>query len=147
MLNPALLAVVIAASAIEYERADGDPMPWPLAFLVAPLVMHRGTREALPRTTRTHLGSWVAQHAIEHAGFARRAQSLTDPVREGLRFGLANEVLRVDDQGRLSGSIASPGPGKGSETAQLVAKAGLVGKWLTKVDNPATAFIVLGVAP
>ena len=32
LLNPALLAVVIAAAASEYERRDGGPMPFELAF-------------------------------------------------------------------------------------------------------------------
>ena len=149
MLNPALLAVVTAAAASEYQRAEGEPMPWPLAYLVAPLVLHRGTRDALPRTTRTHLGNWVSQNPVIHAGIPARAQSLAEPVREGLRFGLAHGVLRVDEQGRLIGYLAAPekkvaAPG---EVDQIIAKAGLVGKWFAKIDQPATAFAVLGVAP
>ena len=146
MLNPALMAAITAAAAVEYERTGGDPMPWPLAFLVAPLVLHRGTREALPRTTRTHWASWVSEHPVEHAGFPARAQALTSLVREGVRFGLAHEALVVDDQGRLAGRLG-PAPRKGTELADIVAKAGLVGKWLTKLDQPATAFALLGVKP
>ena len=148
MLNPALLAAVTAAAASEYERADGQPMPWPLAYLVAPLVLHRGTRNALPKTTRTHLGNWVSQNPVIHAGIPARAQSLADPVREGLRFGLAHGVLQVDDQGRLTGDLAAPEKKVApSEVDQIIAKAGLVGKWFAKIDQPATAFAVLGVAP
>lgn len=149
MLNPGLLAAVTAAAASEYKRAAGEPMPWPLAYLVAPLVLHRGTREALPRTTRTHLGNWVSQNPVIHAGIPARAQSLAEPVREGLRFGLRHGALEVDDRGRLTGDLAAPAkkvavPG---EADQIIAKAGLVGKWLAKIDQPATAFAVLGVAP
>ena len=50
LLNPAQLAAISAAAASQYERASRQAMPWPLAFLVAPLVLHRGTREALPGT-------------------------------------------------------------------------------------------------
>lgn len=147
MLNPALLAAVTAAAALEYERAAAAPMAWPLAFLVAPLVLHRGTRGVLPRTTRTHWASWVSEHPVEHAGFPARAQSLTEVVREGLRFGLADGALVVDEQGRLSGRFSTVAPAKGTELADIIAKAGLVGKWLTKLDQPATAFAVLGVKP
>lgn len=147
MLNPALLAVVTATAATEYAEAEGGPMPWPLAFLVAPLVMHRGTREALPRTTATHLANWIAQNPVVHAGIPARAQSLTEPVREGLRFGLKHGVLSVDEQGRLSGVLADRPKRGTTEVDQIIAKAGLVGKWLAKVDQPATAFVVLGVAP
>lgn len=147
MLNPALLAAITAAAASEYERADGEPMPWPLAFLVAPLVLHRGTREALPRTTATHLANWVSQNPVTHAGIPFRAQSLADAVREGLRFGLAHGVLHVDGSGGLTGALTTGPPRPTGEVDQMIAKAGFVGKWLTKIDQPATAFAVLGVAP
>ena len=149
MLNPALLAVVTAAAASEYQRAGREPMPWPLAYLVAPLVLHRGTREALPRTTRTHLGNWVSQNPVIHAGLPARAQSLAEPVREGLRFGIAHGVLQVDEQGRLTGELATPEAKVAAprEVDQIIARAGLVGKWFAKIDQPATAFAVLGVAP
>jgi hypothetical protein len=150
MLNPALLAVITANAAVQFRATGGHSMPWPLAFIVAPLVLHRGTREALPRTTRTHWGAWVSEHPVEHAGFARRALSLRDPVQDGVRFGLSTGVLEVTPDGGLTGTLAS---GRGhtlemdSEAHQIIAKAGFVGRWLTKIDQPATAFVLLGVAP
>jgi len=148
MLNPALLAVIIAAAAAEYERADGDPMPWPLAFLVAPLVLHCDTREALPRSTRSHLATWVSDHPTIRAGLPARARSLTDPVREGLRFGLNTGVLAIVDDGRIRGSLPfkSQPPDRG-DLRTIVRSAGMVGKWLAKIDQPATSFALLGVAP
>jgi hypothetical protein len=150
MLNPALLAVVTANAALQYSQKASRPMPWMLAFIVAPLVLHSGTRRALPTTTTTHLGTWVADHPVEHAGFARRALSLREPVQEGIRFGLANGVLKVESDGGLTARLAT---GRGhnlardSDAQQIIAKAGLVGRWLVKLDQPATAFVVLGVAP
>lgn len=147
MLNPALFAAISAAAASEYQRARGGPMPWPLAFLVAPLVVHRGTREALPRTTATHLANWVSQNPVLHAGIPARAQSLAGPVREGLRFGLAQGMLSVHEGGGLGGELVGRPNRPAGEVDQIVAKAGLVGKWFTKIDHPATTFAVLGVAP
>lgn len=150
MLNPALLAVILGNAAQEYRANSDHAMPWPLAFIVAPLVLHRGTRDALPKTTRANLGAWVADHPVEHAGFATRAQSLRDSVIEGVRFGLSNGVLDVDREGRLIGTLGK-GRGhaleRGTEAQQIIVKAGFVGKWLTKIDQPATAFVILGVAP
>jgi Family of unknown function (DUF6521) len=150
MLNPALLATITANAAVQFHANSEEGMPWPYAFIVAPLVLHRGTRDALPRDTRTHLTAWVADHPVEHAGFARRALSLRDSVQEGIRFGLRNRLLEVDRGGGLSGSLAA-GRGhtlaKDSEVQRIVARAGFVGKWLTKIEQPATVFVVLGVAP
>lgn len=148
MLNPALLATVIAVAASEYERADGSPMPWPLAFLVAPLVLHRDTRNALPRSTRTHLATWVSNNAVLRAGLPARAISLTDPVREGLRFGLRMGVLTLTDDGRLHSSLPTANrPPDIGDLRPIVQSSGLVGKWFAKLDQSATAFALLGVAP
>ena len=75
LLNPALLAVVCAAAASQYERESDEAMPWPLAFLVAPLVLHRGTREALPRNTRTHLSTWITNQPGNIVRASRNARS------------------------------------------------------------------------
>ena len=150
MLNPALLATITANAADQYQTTSGNAMPWTYSFIVAPLVLHRGTRDALPRTTRTNLNAWVAEHPVEHAGLARRALSLRDSVREGIRFGLRTGMLQVDREGGWLASLAS---GKGhtlerdSEVQQIVARAGFVGKWLTKIEQPATVFVVVGVTP
>ncbi|WP_428834056.1 three component ABC system middle component [Microbispora maris] len=148
LLNPALLGVVTAAAASEYRRASDKEMPWALAFLIAPLVLHRETREALPRDTRSHLATWVTNNPVLRSGFPQRARSLVEPVREGLRFGLANGFLSVTQGGGLLGALSSSArPQRGSDLAAVVRSAGFVGKWLTKIDQPSTAFALLGVAP
>jgi hypothetical protein len=147
LLNPALLAVVSAAAASEYERESRQAMPWPLIFLVAPLVLHRDTRAALPKTTRTHLSTWITNHPVIRAGFPQRAEALTETVREGLRFGLTHSVLSVTQEGRLRGNLsATARPIEGGDAAAIVRSAGLVGKWFTQADRPATLFALLGVA-
>jgi Family of unknown function (DUF6521) len=147
LFNPALLAVVSAAAASQYERESQQPMPWPLVFLVAPLVLHRGTREALPRTVRTHLSTWVTNNPVIRAGFPRRAESLTDVVREGLRFGLRHGVLSVTSDGQLRGTLpTTTRPIQGGDAAEIVRSAGFIGKWFTRADQPATLFALLGVA-
>lgn len=150
MLNPALLATLTANAAIQYRDNADRAMPWVYAFIVAPLVLHRATRESLPRSVRANLNAWVAEHPIEHAGFARRADSLKDSVQEGLRFGLRSGILAVDQAGGLTAGLAK-GKGhtlaKDSEVQRIVARAGFVGRWLAKIEEPATVFVVLGVAP
>ena len=81
LLNPALIALLMAEAAKEYERQAG-PMTWPLTFLVPPLVLHRPTRDALPRDTRTHLSTWIARQPVIRAGFPDRAAAMA-PLRAG----------------------------------------------------------------
>ena len=148
LLNPALLAVICANAASQYERESREAMPWPLAFLVAPLVLHRGTRQALPRTTRTHLSAWITNNPVIRAGFPQRAQSLTGLVREGLRFGMTHGALSVTEDGRIRGVLPSSArPVEGGDATDIVRSAGFAGKWFTRADQPATLFALLGVAP
>lgn len=171
MLNPALLAAVTANAAMQYERERQEPMPWPLAFLVAPLVLHKGTRDVLPRTTATHLSTWIANNPTVHAGFAPRAAQLRTTVLEGIRFGLRYDALSATDEGALRGHLSGgvvDDRGKarllararaagedrivavlaeGTDLGQIVTRAGLVGRWMTKLESPATAFVMLGVRP
>jgi len=143
LLNPALLAVLLASAAREFEQ-QSEPMSWSLAFLVPPLVLHRPSREALPRDTRTHLSTWISRQPVLRAGFPQRASAMAPFVREGLRFGLRHGALAISG-GRIQGaSLGSPPPG---DLRILVRSAGLVGRWLAKTDQPSTAFALFGVRP
>lgn len=141
-LNPALIAAVLSAAARGHEQA-GEPMLWPVAYLTAPLVLHRPTRQALPGNVRTHLSTWVARDPLLRAGFPYRAASLAAPVREGLRFGVRHGILTLD-AGHLSGRV-DRGAGDQGELRELLSSASLVGRWLSHT-RPATAFALLGVA-
>jgi hypothetical protein len=116
-----------------------------MAFVVAPLVLHRPTRQALPTSTRTHLTNWVADHPALVAGLAARSTSLAPSVREGLRFGLRHQMLTIE-QGSLRGRIPSTSRIEG-ELADLIKAASLIGRWTAKSDNPSTIFALLGVRP
>jgi hypothetical protein len=126
-----------------YERESG-PMSWPLAFLVPPIVLHRPTRDALPRDTRTHLSTWVTREPVLRAGFPARATAMTPLVREGLRFGLRHGALTTAG-GRISGAALEHSPP--GELRAMLRTAGLVGRWFAKTDQPSTVFALLGVQP
>lgn len=147
MLNPALISALLAAASEGYRKESDHALPWPLSFIVAPLVLHRGTRQELPASTRTHLATWTSRNPVLRAGFPLRAQGLVEPVREALRFGIGHGVLTVVADG-LQGRTRRPrGFQTPDELADILRKAGFVGRWLAKIDSTATVFAVLGVAP
>jgi hypothetical protein len=143
LLNPALIAVLMSEAAKGYEEHSG-PMTWPMAFLIPPLVLHRPTRDALPRDTRTHLSTWISRQPVLLAGLPERTSAMAPLVREALRFGLRHRVLEVSG-GRVRGLMTQvPPPG---DLRVLVSKAALVGRWLAKSDQPSTVFALFGVRP
>lgn len=144
MLNPALLAVLLASAAHDYEKAkEKERMPWPLGFLVLPLALHRPTRIELPKNTRTHLSTWIRRHPLLRAGFPARAAAMVPLTREGIRFGLRVGVLDIDGSTIRGDETNQPA----GELGQLIRAAALVGRWLATTDQPSTAFALLGVAP
>jgi hypothetical protein len=148
MLNPALVALLLAAAAEGHARDTGQGVPVVLSFVAAPMVLHRGTREALPASTATHLATWVSRNPVLRAGLPQRAVGLVEPVRAGLRFGLAHNVLVIDHD-RLSAVARkrSRGVRPPRQLDEILRKANLVGRWLAKTDSPATVLALLGVAP
>lgn len=144
LLNPALIATIIAVAASQYESRDGSPMPFELSFLVAPLVLHRDTRTALPVRVDSHLATWVTAHEVLAAGFGARAKALVEPVREGLRFGLRSGAIELDG-GNITGHIRSRTPARIGDIGEIVRKASFVGRWFTQIESSATAFALLGV--
>lgn len=144
LLNPALFASVLSASAAGYESRSESLMSWPMAFLIPPLVLHRPTREALPKRISSHLPTWVGREPVIRAGFPARAQRLTPLTREGLRLGLRTDVLTLDD-GRLRGTLSVPDVH--GDLHEILKSADFVGRWFTKLHQQSSAFALLGVRP
>jgi len=72
MLNPALIAAILITATAEYVRLRNESLPAAHAFLIPPLVLHRATREELPRSVTSHWPKWVADHPVLVAGFPAR---------------------------------------------------------------------------
>lgn len=142
-LNPAMVAVVLAAAADGYARDAREAMSWPLAFLAAPLVLHKSTRQALPSRTSTHLPTWLSRNPLLHAGIAPRAVALRSTVTDGMRFGVRHGLLSLES-GRLHGAAVSA---KEAELRSLISSSTLVGRWFAKTGQPSTVFVLLGVEP
>lgn len=147
MLNPALIAAVTAGAASEYERVTGVPMPFAYTFLVAPLVLHRETREELPARVDSHMTRWVMSNEVLAAGFGPRARALVEPVREGVRFGLRTETLELVDGGLRGTPRGRKTPARVGDIAKVYAKAGFLGRWFAQLESPTDAFALLGVTP
>jgi hypothetical protein len=142
-LNPALVTALVAAACQGYNATRSEAMAWPLAFIAAPLVLHRPTRDSLPQTTATRLTAWIGGNAALQAGFPARAKALAPTVREGLRFGLRHRALTLGPDG-LTSAISVR---LGGDADIITAKARFVGRWFGRSGDTATIFGLLGVEP
>ncbi len=145
MLNPALLGLLVASAASGYKKKSDRDMPWELIFVVAPLVLHKSTREALP-TISTHLTTWVGRHAHLCATLPYRAQALRDPVLEGFRFALRQRWVALEGAD-IRATIPKLGVTDMGDVRELVRKAEFAGRWLSLTPKSSTVFSLFGVAP
>lgn len=149
MFNPALIAVILAAAANQYESASGFPMPWPMSYLVPPIVLHEPTREVLPKTSRTSLPKWVGDQVVLTVGFPARARHLAPYVHEGLRFGLRENMLDIVLQGSAIQCTKLPKTTTKArgDLAPIVRGAGMLGRIFARTGDAATVFAALRVQP
>src|SRR5690349_10276161 len=112
LLNPALIGMTIAYAAQGYGEGTQEPMPWPVAFLIPPMVLHRPTRESLPSDTRTHFATWVSRQPLLVAGFPRRALVMVEPTREGLRMAIRAQRVVLSGGALVVTSLRRPPVGE-----------------------------------
>jgi hypothetical protein len=153
LFNPAFCAVLLAKAAEEFTKKTQQPFPFSLAFLVLPVVLHRGTRAALPGSTVTSLLTWIQEHREQLVNFAGRVQSLSAITREAILFGTQHETLTIAHSGGIAVGARKQSPTDKrtglftDEARECVERAGFLGRWLAAAGTPATIYSVWGITP
>ncbi len=119
--------------------------------MALPVVLHKTTRQGLPRTVRTPLAAWLADHPEAQIRFAERALALAPSVKEGILFGTNGQLL----QRSSSRLLAAPRPQAmtgflkeaTAEVADCVKKAEFIGKWLARSGDYSTVMALWGMTP
>lgn len=152
LLNPAFVGMLLCRMVADYARKAGRPMPIALAFLLAPIVLHRRTREALPKSTVTGVLPWLQEHKDLHVTFADRMRVTRAVTQEALMFTMAHAYLSVECAALAVGRCRIPAsfPKESThtdETRECVDRAAFVGRWLAGAGTDHTIFAAWGVAP
>lgn len=153
LFNPAFCAVLLAKAAEDFTKKTRQPFPFALAFLVLPVVLHRGTRTALPGSTVTSLLPWIQEHREQLVNFAGRVQSLRAITRESLLFGTQKETLAITDSGGVAvGARRQTATERRTslftdEARECVERAGFLGRWFAAAGTPSTIYSAWGIAP
>jgi hypothetical protein len=150
LLNPAFCGQVLHSAVVAHCDATERSLPYPLSFLVLPLVLHRNTRETISGQTR-HFQNWITDHEEVKVGFADRARQTAPYTREAIIFLLQNAAIEIAEDGGLAVGkplkrIRRKVP-QASENESCVAKAAILGRWFGGAGSPATVFASIGVQP
>jgi len=152
LFNPAFLALLIERSAYGHRERSGLGMSWPLVFIALPAVLHKETREALPKAVNSSMAVWTAGHPLLVAALPDRASALTPYVREALLFALGHRLVRLEGDRLLPSKLAKPPIDQPwreptEDFRACATKASFFGRWCAVSGLPATIFALWGVRP
>jgi hypothetical protein len=150
LFNPAFCALLLQDSISHYsQRRRNLGMPYSLAFLILPLVLHNDTRVALPSRTTALFHPWMQNNPEIRIGFPQRTRKFVPITKESLIFGLNMGVIAIENGDFIPARIidTSLGYEKGTEVFECRKKAQFLGRWLAKIDDISMIFISLGVRP
>src|SRR5258707_981336 len=101
LLNPAFCSCTLASSICGYSSVRPRGMPFVLSFIVLPLVLHKPTRERLPRDTRTSMPAWLLENSEARVLFYERTIRLKPYTQETILFGGSSNWISLDGGGFL----------------------------------------------
>jgi len=150
--NPAFCGWLLREAADGYCSVTPAGLPFPLVFLILPVILHRPTRESLPRSTVTALHPWLREHPEVRVGLADRASQLAVIAREAVLFLSAHSLITLTNDAALvpSGKMArgkAPILAASEEIKTCVGKAKMVGAWFAEAGDVVTVFQMWGVRP
>ena len=149
LLNPAFCGRLLYAAIKEYEHKAQHAFPFPLVYLILPLVLHRQTRAQI--SSRTQLLQWIQDNQYLLIGFARRTKELTIITNEALELLLQSDTLQITQDGELSIATTQKSLSKtryvDPEINECITKSEHVARWFAKTGKVETIYIGLGVRP
>jgi hypothetical protein len=152
LLNPPFCATLLWHAAKGYAAERTTPMAIEASFLVLPFVLHRETRESLPRNITTSLPTWLAEHPIVRARLGERAATLRSFTREALVFAGSHGLLSLSQDGiranaEMKRRVNSALKLTSDEVRECAKRAEFLGRWLENAGGPETVMALLGVQP
>jgi hypothetical protein len=153
LLNPAFCAILLRNAIKSYQDQKKQGMPYPLLFLVLPIVLHGSTRNTLPETTRTKLHIWLQRQPEARVGFGDRTSNLVPYTKEALIFGMQTGIVNICNDGNFTcvkgklKSISAVSWSKDTEPAICCKKAEFIGRWLAQAGEVSTIYTMWGIRP
>ena len=151
LLNPAFIATVIGHAATGYGEHRGRGLPFVFSFIVPPLVLHKDTRDVLPKMITSKLAGWVHKNSAELAFLPDHARELQPAVRSAILIGVHLDIVQFDDEAQVrTSSHFNPNAAqnelrKSDEIAEIMKKSHFIGRWLSVSGNQPTVLSILGI--
>jgi hypothetical protein len=149
LLNPAFCGVVLHTFIKEYQSRLKQDMPYPLVFLILPIVLNRKLRESLPRTARTRFHVWLQAEPFIKIGLAERVKVLVPITRESLAFLLQRQIVGISARGEITKERSLRGivtvSSESEDFPAVLEKARVWGAMVARAGDAESIFMTLGL--
>lgn len=149
LFNPAFCSLLLRQSIAGYQENNLIGMPFSLTFLILPIVLHRNTRQTLPRDVRKKMHAWLTEHNEAKIFFCERTQSFIPYTKEALIYGMKEGLIDINENGEfivIPRTVNLPWKEK-TEFYEFIKRARYVGRWLRDSGEPMTIYHMWGIRP
>jgi len=149
LLNPAFCAVLLHQSVKEYYGISKKAMPYPLVFLVLPIVFPSNIRHSLPERIDKDFDAWTKEKSLELLKFDEIVSFLAPYTKEAIIFAIQFGYLEIRNGALLPQKSLHPTKiwNNKSEAMNCYKQAGFVGRWFAHTGSSAIIFRTLGIHP
>ena len=149
LLNPVCCSLLIRSAIDGHVQESECGLPYALAMLVLPLVLHKRTREALPLRLTTTLAIWAQRHPELLLELGRRVKSMDVFYREAIIWAMNQRLLSLEGDTLKANSVTPFSKRSFLRTREMEScerASFLIGRWFAKSGNSATIFTLLDVS-
>lgn len=148
LLNPAFCCMILQHVIWKYQLETKQGLPFAIAFLILPLILHQDTRNLMPEKSTGKLLIWLQNHPEILVNFMERTKSLIPITKEAIMFGTNYGNLLMDKQGNLLISNFEPKKEEDDlEVRDCYKKSIILGSWFSTGGTPSTIYSIFGVSP
>lgn len=147
LLNPAFCGELVRRCSQEYTKSEksSGALPFQLSFVLIPFILHKATRETLPKSIKKSFISWIEENQsikMEIPDLVKRTVPFT---KEAIMFLITYEIIKINSKGELSVLQKASKQKFTGEVGECYEKAEFLGKWLASSGSPQSIFITLGI--
>lgn len=149
LLNPAFVGLLVHGISKGYIDEHGEGLPFLLAFLSVPIVLHAPTRESLPRSVATSVPAFHTDHPDARVNLGPVAVQFAPSVREAIRYAARHRVIDFGPRATLvAGKLGqAPRNFKTDDVVECRERARFVGRWFGRAGDPVTVLTSWGLKP
>ena len=150
LFNPAFCGEIIRVTVKEYNKHTNTQFPYAFTFLILPIVLHKVTRDRMPRSVRTYFFVWVEKNDDLFFDFAKRTRGMVKYTKEALLFLLTHNKIEITENAEIIATderIKKINKEDYQEYNEILKKAEMLGKWLSSTSDVKSIYSFLRITP